>query len=112
MELSFDSIKPGGVSKTTTHVVVSASGDVTAVPQHTPRPVPAARDLFEVAVWMDAKWATVAWAPARVFADTVAAAFLERWPIVQIWHDGQMVGEHSRAGDVTPVWPDRADRRA
>jgi hypothetical protein len=77
---------PGALSKTraTYRMMPSPSSPagVELLPDaHTPRPLPPADDLFEVALWGPASephWSTVAWPILRADADTIAAAFLER----------------------------------
>lgn len=104
MQFTLGSVQSGGSAKTTAHMSISPEGDLIAVPAHTPGELPGLEHLWEVAVLIDGTWSTVAWGLSSLVADAIAEPYLRRWPAVQIWHQGEMVAEHSgAAADVTIV---------
>lgn len=70
---------------------------------HAPRPLPPERQLFQVEVRSPGSdgWFTAAWTLTRMWADDTADAWLTRrnsaYTLAQIWHQGQMVAEHTRS---------------
>ncbi|MFE3000714.1 hypothetical protein ACFXG4_37660 [Nocardia sp. NPDC059246] len=99
MESSLDSMQPSGSAETTAHMTTSPDGRRVPVPQYVQRPIPAAEQLWEVAVWMQGMWSTVAWTLDRGGAGAAAEAYLPQWPLAQIWHHNTLYYEYTVDAD-------------
>jgi hypothetical protein len=70
------------------------------LPDPTPRSLPEAESLFEIAVLVGGEWSTLAWTALPSDADVAATAFLARRSFLehaQIWQGGQVVAEYHKA---------------